>query len=190
MRQRPGNMRLQLRMYPRYSIALGKRSFGSAKSVRKSRPFDFISVTVNRSIFWFIKCTGLVLLITAIAKVVAGFGHDRILLRPDPILVVSFRTALFIAALAEVIIAGICLLSDYVKLQLILIAWLATCFSIYRFGIWSASVGYCPCLGSIPDALHISTHTANVIALCISLFLLVGSYGGLIAKWITNRVKS
>jgi hypothetical protein len=144
---------------------------------------------MNRYIYCFVKCSGIALFAVAVAKMIAGSGHDRILLRPDPILGIPFRLALIIAATLELVVSGICLLTDSVRMQLVSIAWLATSFAIYHFGLWVASVKYCPCLGSITDALHISPQTANIIAECITGFLLVGSYGSLIFKWSLKYMK-
>jgi hypothetical protein len=146
---------------------------------------------MNRLTYLFVKSAGVLLLITALAKIFTGLvGHTRILGFPDPILAIPFRAELLLVGALEIIIAAVCFFTKRIRLQLGLVAWLATSFAAYRFGLWLVGIQFCKCLGDIPDALHLSTHTANTITASILIYLLLGSYGGLIGKWILNSRRS
>jgi hypothetical protein len=146
---------------------------------------------ISRLVYFFVKIAGVLLLITALAKIAADFagGTAAILNEHDPIFRISFRLELFLVAVLEIIIAAVCLFTKRVWLQLGLIAWLATNFAIYHLGLWMISYHICPCLGNIPAVLHLSTQTANAITYAILFYLLLGSYGCLIGKWLANRAR-
>jgi len=138
---------------------------------------------MNRLDRVFVKSAGVLLLITASAKIFTSvFGHTPILNQHDPVLTISFRAELMGVGVLEIIIAAVCFFTERIRLQLCLIAWLASCFAIYRFGLWLLGVPFCKCLGNVPDALNLSTHTANTITIVILIYLLLGGYGSLICK--------
>jgi hypothetical protein len=69
-----------------------------------------------------------------------------------------------------------------------LLAWLATSFLFYRFGL--LLTGYhkpCGCLGNITDALHISPKNVDVGMKVILFYLLFGSYASLFWIWKQKR---
>jgi hypothetical protein len=149
--------------------------------------------TVNRMnrLALFVKSAGVLLLITALAKIFTGLaGHTGILSKPDPILIIPFRAELLVVGALEIIVAAVCFFTKRIQLQLGLIAWLATSFVAYRCGLLLLNIEYCKCLGNLPDALHLSTHTTNIITSSILIYLLLGSYCGLIGKWILNSRRS
>jgi len=147
--------------------------------------------TMNRQAGFFVKSAGLLLLITALAKLYTVFvGHTPILSSDDPIFAIPFRIELFVVAVLEITISGVCFFSKRIGLQLGLIAWLATSFATYRLGLWLIGIQFCKCLGSIPDVIHLSAYTANIITVSILAYLLLVSYTGLIGKWLTNSLRS
>jgi len=131
----------------------------------------------------FIKSAGILLMLTALAKLYTAIAGSRILNLHDPILGFRFRYEFLAVGVAEIIIACLCLTARRTKLQFGLIAYLGTSFAIYRLGLWSVGIFACPCLGSFPDALHLSKTAANVLTGGMLIYLLAGSYYGLLNKW-------
>jgi hypothetical protein len=132
----------------------------------------------------FIFLSGILILITAAAKVLSGFGSARVLQYDDPIFSISFQSLFLIAGAIELIIAVVCFIGNSFYLRISLIAWFSTCLLLYRFGvIW---IGYhkpCPCLGNLTDALHISPQIADMAMKIILAYLLIGSYASLFWLW-------
>jgi hypothetical protein len=131
---------------------------------------------------FFVKSSGILLLLTAIAKLSAFYSKTPISGLHDPILGFQFRDEFLVLGLVEFGIAILCLLTRYVRLQLGLLAWLATSFAVYRVGI--ALIGIiipCPCLGNFAQVFHLSIGTANAITFAMLIYLLAGSY-----YWLFN----
>ena len=136
----------------------------------------------------FIYSAGVLLLVTAMAKLLSGGGEARILQTPDPILGFPFRQVLIVVGAAELFIAVICLMGKSNWLQTGLIAWMATNFLVYRIGLlWMGYHRPCGCMGNLTDALGISAHAADNIMKGILLYLLLGSYGVLWYLWRTGK---
>jgi len=134
----------------------------------------------------FIFSSGVILIITAIGKLISVSGSVRILQEHDPILAIPFRDVFLIVGGLELVVAAVCLFGKRLGLQAGLIAFLATDFVIYRLGL--LLIGYhrpCHCLGNLTDALHISPETANTAMKIILAYLLVGSYAALF--WILRQ---
>jgi hypothetical protein len=138
---------------------------------------------------WFLYSAGVVLLLTAAAKFISSAGSAHILSNPDPILTISFQHVFWIVGTIELTVALICLFSRQIRLQAELLAWLATSFLVYRFGLlW---IGYhkpCSCLGNLTDALHIPPQTADTAMKIILAYLLIGSYGTLFWLWRRRKI--
>lgn len=136
----------------------------------------------------FVTVAGLLLLATAIAKIVSSGGSSRIMQESDPLLKISFREVFRVIGLIELMIALICLLSRRVILQVALIAWLSTSFSLYHFGVYW--IGYrkpCPCLGNLTDALNIPPQVADIVMKVILAYMLIGSYAALLWLWRQHK---
>jgi hypothetical protein len=136
----------------------------------------------------FIFIAGILLFITAIAKIISGSGAAKVLQMPDPILMISFQQVFWLVGSLELLIACICFFGKRLGLQAGLIAWLATSFAIYRIGLLLS--GYhkpCSCLGNLTDALHIPPQTADTAMKIILAYLLIGSYATLFWLWRQNR---
>jgi hypothetical protein len=132
----------------------------------------------------FIFLSGLLLLATAAAKLVSASGHAGILRMTNPIFGISFRNVLWIVGFLELVVALICFLGKQQKLKIWLIAWLATCFLMYRVGsVVMYNSKFCPCLGNLTDALHISPQAADTTAKIILAYLLLGSYAAIFWTW-------
>ena len=138
----------------------------------------------QRSVSFFIHSSGILLLLTGGAKLISGNGTARILNTLDPVFFISFRHVLWMAAVAELCVAAICLFSKNRKLRAGLIALLATNFLLYRFGLyWQGYHSICPCLGDLTDALHIPPRIADTTMKIILAYLLLGSYATLFWLW-------
>jgi hypothetical protein len=136
----------------------------------------------------FLYSAGVLLLVTALAKIVSALGSARVLQNPEPILGVPFRTVFWIVGALEFMVALVCFFGRRLTVQAGLVAWLATNFVVYRLGLlW---IGYhkpCGCLGNLTDALHVSPQTVDTAMKIILAYLLVGSYGALYWLWRQNR---
>lgn len=131
---------------------------------------------------WFIFSAGCILTFTGAAKVISALGRAEVLAVTDPIFGLSFRWLLLIVGLLELVVAGICITTANRKLSLSLIAWLATCFVLYRGGL--ASLGWnrpCSCLGNLTDAIHIAPEKADLMMKLVLVYLLAGCIGALFA---------
>jgi hypothetical protein len=132
--------------------------------------------------------TGFLLLTTAASKLFAATGSARILEIDDPIIGVPFHLVFLIVGAVELAIAIFCFFSKSTELKAGLVAWLATCFLVYRLGL--AWMGYhrpCSCLGNLTDRLHVDPETADAVMKVILGYLLIYSYGALLWVWQQRR---
>lgn len=136
----------------------------------------------------FIRSAGVLLIITAIAKLTSSAGSASILQTSDPILSTSFKHIFWFIGAVELVVASICLFSKKLALQATFVAWLATSILLYRLGlVW---VGYhkgCQCLGNLTDILHISPQIADTAMKIILAYLLLGSYATLFWLWRQHK---
>lgn len=138
----------------------------------------------RRIIVTFIFSVGILLLLTATAKLISSYGASKILNGVDPVFHVSFRFLFRAVAVVELGIGGVCLFSKNLNLRVGLIAAIATTFMLYRLGLyWMGFRGGCSCLGNLTDALHISPTLADRVMKIILGYLLIGSYGMLFWLW-------
>jgi hypothetical protein len=140
---------------------------------------------------YFVLTAGVVFSITGIAKIISVFGTQMMLLQSDPLIGISFRHLLLLAGLVELAIACLCLFTNRLKLNTLLIAWMSTTFLVYRMGLWQMHWQRpCHCLGNLTDALHISPETADTAMKIILGYLLLGSYATLFWLWKEKRKQS
>lgn len=138
----------------------------------------------------FVQSVGIILCLTAIAKLVSAGGSARILNLPDPLLILSNKIVLVLVAVMELVIAGFALFSKKINLALYLIAWFASNLLIYRLGLWWSKVAApCSCLGTVTDALPFSPHTIQLMMKCILGYMLIGSFGLLLRGFFSGRNK-
>jgi hypothetical protein len=137
---------------------------------------------------FFIYSSAAILLLTAGAKFIGSAGHEKILMERDPIIGVSVRNLILVAASAELAIAAVCFYSKDIWMPVTLIAWLSTNLLGYR--VIRVLIGYkkpCSCLGNFTDALHISPKAADTAMKTILAYLLIGSYASLFWLWRQRR---
>jgi hypothetical protein len=137
----------------------------------------------KKAVNLFIWTASALLVVTALAKVISGFGSAQILKNFDPVVGLRFNYLMIMAAVIELSVAGICLLSKNRILGAALIAWLSTSFLMYRIALYATGWQRpCPCLGNVTDAIHISPAVADETMKIVLAFLLLGSYA-ILAGW-------
>ncbi|MGH7939634.1 MAG: hypothetical protein ACREFR_00995 [Limisphaerales bacterium] len=172
-----------------YKIAPFGHSFDSLQG--KIHVYWIQSSSVTRLGFIFVRSAGVLLIITAVAKLISAFGRQAILDTSDPIFGIHFRWLMFVIAILELVVAAASFVSQKLKLSVCIIAWLATNFLLYRFGLWLTNWRRpCPCMGSLYDVLHIPSEITNFASETILAFLLIGGYGFLWLIAFEARIKS
>jgi hypothetical protein len=78
----------------------------------------------TKFIRYFLRSSGIILLLTGLAKLLSSMGKNGILETQDPILYMSFRHLFWLAGGIEIIIGTICLLNLQSSMQVSLVAWL------------------------------------------------------------------
>ena len=132
----------------------------------------------------FVASAGIILIITALAKLWSSAGAAKILAFSDPILRISYTHLMMMVGVAELAVGIICLVAKNRRLSLILVAWLGTNILAYRLGLLGMGWhGSCSCLGNLTDALHIQPQTADTAMKIILAYLLIGSYATLFWLW-------
>jgi CHASE2 domain-containing sensor protein len=136
----------------------------------------------------FAVVSGVTLFITGSAKLFSIFGRDALLDFHDPVTGLSFRYLLLFVGLLEVVIAYVCFDVQKLSVSIELVAWLSTGFLFYRCGLFVLGWRrFCPCLGSLTGAIHVSSHTADTAMKIILGYLLIGSYSTLFFIWREKR---
>jgi hypothetical protein len=132
----------------------------------------------------FIVSSGILLFVTGAAKLISALGNSAVLAKPDPLFGIHFNYLLLSVGLVELVIAVFCFTSANRNLVLGLVALLSINFLGYRIGLWLGDwPGYCPCLGSLTEAIHLSRRHANLLTLIILIYLLAGSSSLLARSW-------
>jgi hypothetical protein len=145
---------------------------------------DFFSRSGSVCSSVFIISAALILVTTAAAKLYSAGGAMRILGVADPILEISFRHVLVLAAVLELGTALVCLVWRTRFWPVCMVAWLGTIFLVYRAGVWLTGASKpCQCLGALTDALHLSPQAADRVALLLLGYLVIGSYALLLKEF-------
>lgn len=138
---------------------------------------------------WFILTAGIVLIITALAKLISVFGTAPLLNRNDPATGLQFRHLLLMAAATEACVGFACFWKGNKRLRVALLAWISTCFLLYRCALRLLGQNhFCPCLGSLTASLHISSEMADSFMQYLLAYLFVGSCVSLC--WLWRRRKT
>ena len=141
-----------------------------------------------RAVTYFLRSVGILLFITATAKLASSFGEAPILNLLDPIFGLSFRTVFIIAGSIELILALCCFLRGHVLLKTVSVAALSASIVVYRLSlVW---IGYhrpCPCLGDFTEMLRIPEATADTIMKFVLGYFLAGSFAILSGIWHQKR---
>lgn len=109
----------------------------------------------------YLRCAGIVFLITGVAKLISAFGVSGIHLLPDPIFGIAFGKLMLVAGIVECLLATMCVFFQNIYTTGA-VAVFSTLLFFYRSGLWW--IGWrrpCPCMGNLTDALHIPPQTAD-----------------------------
>ena len=127
--------------------------------------------------FRLFKWSVILLLLTAALGKFISSGSSASGHLSDPVFSVELRSLLWLAGVMELVVVVICLAAKNDLIAAGAIAWLATNFALYRFGLWWAgSTHSCGCFGNITEVLHISTETADLLMKIILAYLFFGGY--------------
>lgn len=136
----------------------------------------------------FVRSAGILLAVTALAKLTSSFGTDRILDYPDPVFLLKNRHVFVILGVMELIVSFYCFLSNNQKTQASIIAIVSSNILLYRLGVyWLGYKGLCPCLGSMSSVLHVSPRVFDTALQIIMAYLLIGGYALLIYLWRVGK---
>lgn len=125
---------------------------------------------------FFIYTAGILLLVTALAKLISSSGTAEVLEVFDPIFRMPFRHVFWIVGTLELIIAIICFSGASINVKLGLVVWLSTSFMIYRICLWAIDYKKpCRCLGTFADVFHLSQDTVNLFMKIALVYLFIGS---------------
>lgn len=120
----------------------------------------------------------IILLGTALAKLVSSLQEASVLGEPDPLFkFLSTRQLLFgTAALELVVVRSLTLRDSSTLWKLTVLLWLSSGFLIYRLGLlWVGQAGACPCVGNVTGWLGLSTSAADWYSRLLLGYLFVGS---------------
>src|ERR1051325_1698424 len=135
----------------------------------------------------FLQSAAVILFVTAIAKLLSAAGSSVELEHHDPILVLTNRHVFILVAIIELALSAFLLISRHRLLGLLLVAWLATNFLVYRAGLHSVGApAFCNCIGSY-NRISLSPFALNLLLLVALGWLLAGSYAGLILEWLARH---
>jgi len=141
-----------------------------------------------RGIKLFIYSAGAILLATALERLLIAVGNAQVLALPEPMLGVPLRYAVLAVGAFELLVALVCLFGKQAGLQLGWLAWLATNYTVYRIGLFTMHIHpQATCIGSLTDPLHLARGTMGIIVGIMPLYLLLGSYAGVIWLWLEDR---
>ena len=130
-------------------------------------------------------------MLTATAKLISVRQTMGYLNLRDPLFeFMTNRQLLSSAATLEFVVVILLLWVKSSGKKLALIAWIGSVFFLYRISIYLVKLpGYipCPCLGDAAASLHISPNHLDWAMKAILAYLLVGSYGLLLANYLHDR---
>ena len=138
----------------------------------------------------FILSVGVLLFVTGTAKIVSALGKTEVLVMPDPIFNIPYNYFLMSIGLIELIVAIFCLTSANKNLALVLVAVLSMNILAYRTGLrfihWR---GYCPCMGTLFQTIHLSRYQADFLMRSVVLYLTAGSFYFLASSWWACKIR-
>jgi hypothetical protein len=142
---------------------------------------------MQKSIFIFTNSAGALLLALASALLLINWITPLDAVQPrDPIFLMSLNNLFWIIGVIAIVAALLCFFSERLTLPILLLAWLAANFFIYRIGLLSEGcrslTGY---LGGFAYAFGISAKMANIMADIIFAYFLIGSC---VALWAVRQL--
>lgn len=141
----------------------------------------------------FILSAGVILFVTGAAKIVSALGKTEVLVMPDPIFNIPYNYFLMSIGSVELIIAISCFMSankNNKSFALMLVVVFSMNILAYRAGLrfihWG---GYCPCLGTLFQTIHLSRYQADFLMRSVVLYLTVGSFFFLVSSWWACKIR-
>lgn len=130
----------------------------------------------------FVYSAGALLLAVAIVLFVSNLTAGRVIHPHDPVCNLPVPSFFWIVGGLGVVVAGICLFAQNIRLQLGFICWFATNLLVYGIGLLCLGVkaGFRGYLLTVSDAFWISCDTANLFLTLLTAYLLVGSLAALV----------
>jgi hypothetical protein len=136
----------------------------------------------------FIRSVIVILVLTALAKLISASGGTRALDAADPLLMLTHRQVFLSVGMIELAIAAFLIFSSRQSLKVPVIAWMAANFTIYRVGLfWIGAKLPCGCLGTLTGTLGITPQTADLWMNGVLGYLLAGSVLLLTASRFVRR---
>ena len=133
---------------------------------------------------WFVVFSGGILALDGSAKLLAILDKSQQLYFSEPIAGIEFRHLFIVLGIAEVLVACLCLFTKKRNLTLVLMAWLAANFLVYRIGLWTMGWPHpYVFLASVMKILDTSPIIADRI---ISLFAVILFGGSTTLLWFGN----
>ncbi len=134
----------------------------------------------------FILSASLVLMLTALAKLITAWsGDEKLMTSVDPVFGMSFKFIFLAVGGIEIAVAVFCVFGKKMLFeQATVLCWLALSMVLYRVGLYVT--GYnkpCGCIGDVTEALGISEAIADKGLKFILAYLVIGSSYLLIANW-------
>lgn len=124
----------------------------------------------------FLGSAAVLLILGALLKFAGLFEPTRVHETMDPLLPVSTRTLMVVAALLELGIAAFLIAGRDALLKSALLAWLSIVFAAYHAGLSLAHVGgQCSCLGPLFLALPFAAATIQFTLKAVIAYLAGGS---------------
>lgn len=122
----------------------------------------------------FIAISILLLASSSILKLISLIMGQQLLHKIDPILGLPNSTIFGVFGLGELAMAVYLLLSKATRLQLLLIAWVGTVFTLYHLALVMVGGFGCPCLGSSMGWLGLGPARAAEVSMLVAAYLMVG----------------
>jgi len=135
---------------------------------------------------WYVAVVRVLLLLTAVAKLLSVAGEARFLAVPDPVFLLPTRAVLLMAALTELAVAAYLTWGRSPTLKHGILLWLACVFLVYRGTLRFASPSTpCRCLGWVGDLVPVPPHFLERGLEAVLIGILIGS--GL-SLWRLRRI--
>jgi hypothetical protein len=140
----------------------------------------------------FIYSAGGILLLAGLERLLVAAGNAPALGLPEPMLGIPMRYAVLAVGTLELTVAVICLFGKRIGPQLGWVAWMTTNYAVYYFGALAANCHpQGTCIGSLTDPLLLARGAPGCITAFLPVYLLLGSYAGLISLWLgASRAKA
>jgi hypothetical protein len=140
---------------------------------------------------FFTNSSGAFLLAIATSLFLINWTSPAYMVLPhDPVLVLSLRHLFWLVGGITLVIGLVCLFDDQPTRQMLLLAWLATIFSVYVCGAyWVGCHSLTGYLGGFSQAFGITEKMANSLAMVGVGYLLAVSYGSLLWLWRCKKLE-